>query len=212
MGSSTASGSSASLWSATRSAAQSCSPIAIDHPDRVGALVGVAAPSLTTDEQRGLLAERADAARRDGMQALAELHAAGGLPEGFAAAHPDDTAFYKSIIASGDPDGYAALCVVTGDLDLRADLGRIRVPTLLLEGELDRVVRPESVLATASAIPDCEYVELAGCGHIVRTRASRRPRRPRAPPRRAVDIARARVARLGGWVACQETTGRRFET
>jgi 3-oxoadipate enol-lactonase len=140
---------------------------AIRHPDRVGALVGIAAPSLTTDEQRGLLAERARAARAEGMQALAELHAQGGLPEGFEAAHPDDTAFYKSIIASGDPDGYAALCGVTGDLDLRPGPGGIRAPTLLLEGELDRVVRPESVRATAAAIPGCEYVELPGCGHIV---------------------------------------------
>jgi 3-oxoadipate enol-lactonase len=139
----------------------------IEHPDRVGALVGIAAPSLTTEEQRGLLAERARAARTEGMKALAELHAHGGLPEGFEAGHPDDTALYKSIIGSGDPEGYAALCGVTGDLDLRPALGGIRAPTLLLEGELDRVVRPESVRATAAAIPGCEYVELAGCGHIV---------------------------------------------
>ena len=101
------------------------------------------------------------------MQALAELHAEGGLPAEFKAAHPDDTAFYKSIIAGGGPEGYAALCVVTGDLDLGGDLGRIAAPVLLLEGELDRVVRPDSVRSTSSSIPGCEYVELEGCGHIV---------------------------------------------
>ena len=140
---------------------------ALEHPERVAAVVGIAAPSRTTDEQRGLLAERAETARQDGMGALAELHAAGGLPEAFIEANPDETAFYKSIIAGGDPEGYAALCVVTGDLDLSIDLGRIRVPVLLVEGELDRIVRPESVRTTASMIPGCEYVELEGCGHIV---------------------------------------------
>ncbi len=140
---------------------------AIQHPERVRAVVGVAAPSVTTDEQRALLAERAQAATHDGMAALAELHAAVGLPAGFADEHPERTALYKSIIGSGDPAGYAALCRVTGTLDLQPRLAEIAAPVLLLEGELDRVVRPESVRETAAAVPGCRYVELPGCGHVV---------------------------------------------
>ena len=125
------------------------------------------------------------------MQALAELHAKVGLPGGFEATHPGDTAFYKSIIASGDPEGYAGLCGVTGDLDLRGDLGTIRAPTLLLEGELDRVVRPESVRATADAIPGSEYVELQGCGHIV----------PLERPAELIERLREFVGRSAGLAA-----------
>ena len=141
---------------------------AIEHPERVSALVGVSAPSFTTQEQRVILAERAEAARRDGMATVSELHAAGGLPEAFKTAHPGDTAVYMGIIAGGDPEGYAALCGVTGALDLAAaGLRGIRAPVLLVEGELDSIVTPEAVRATASKIPHCEYVELQGCGHIV---------------------------------------------
>ncbi len=140
---------------------------AATHPDRVSAIVGVAAPSVTPPEQRGALAERAEAARRAGMAAIAELHVSVGLPESFRRAHPDDVAVYRSIVASGDPERYAALCRVIADLDLTGELGKIAVPVLLVQGELDAVVPPEAARVTATAIPGCEYVELEGCGHVV---------------------------------------------
>jgi pimeloyl-ACP methyl ester carboxylesterase len=136
------------------------------HPKRVRAVVGVSAPSFTAEAQRGYLATLAETARRDGMQAIADLHARNGLPDGFAETHPEEAAAYRSIIGGGDPEGYAALCGVIADIDLTG-LGGMGVPVLLVEGELDRVVPPEAVRATAAQLPGCTYVELEGCGHIV---------------------------------------------
>jgi len=140
---------------------------AAEHPKLVRALVGVAAPSSTPLEQRAQLEARADSARRDGMGVIADLHVRNGLPEDFVQAHPVDVATYRSIIAASDPEGYAAHCGVIAELDLTGELGGIRTPTLLLQGELDGVVPAAAVRATAAAIAGCEYVELEGCGHVV---------------------------------------------
>jgi pimeloyl-ACP methyl ester carboxylesterase len=139
----------------------------IEHPNRPSGLVCVSAPSVTAVEQKPTLVAMAETAQREGMQAVSELHARNGLPEGFAEAQPEDTALYKSILSSGDPVAYSELCGVIERLDIEAELGRIQVPVLLIEGELDRVVSAERVRATAALIPGSEYVELAGCGHIV---------------------------------------------
>jgi pimeloyl-ACP methyl ester carboxylesterase len=56
---------------------------------------------------------------------------------------------------------------VIAALDLSAGLGRIGAPVLLVQGELDGVVPAAAARATAASIPDCEYVELPGCGHVV---------------------------------------------
>jgi 3-oxoadipate enol-lactonase len=140
---------------------------ASQHPERLRTLVGISAPSITPEEQRAQLADRAEAAIRDGMDAMAEVHAQNGLPEAWRRAHAADVAVYKGIIAGSDPRGYAAHCAVIAALDLRDALGAIRAPALLVQGELDAVVPAEAVRATAAAIPGCEYVELPGCGHVV---------------------------------------------
>lgn len=136
---------------------------AVDHPDRVSRVVVVSVPMRTSDETRRLVHARAAVAEREGMDAVAELHAAAGFPPGF-----DDEATlarYKRMISSGDPAGYAALVRLV-DLDVSDRLPALTRPTLLVAGELDRVVPPSGVRAAADAIEGCEYVELAGCGHV----------------------------------------------
>jgi 3-oxoadipate enol-lactonase len=140
---------------------------AAEHPERVSAAVCVAAPSFTPEEQREHLVERAALALREGMEPIAELHLARGLPDAYRRAHPGDVATYRSIIAGSDPAGYAALCGVIAGLDLTERLGDIRAPVLLVQGELDAIVPAADARTTAAAIPRCGYVELAGCGHVV---------------------------------------------
>jgi pimeloyl-ACP methyl ester carboxylesterase len=140
---------------------------AAQHAERVSAVVGVAAPSVSPEEQRAHLAERAATALRDGMEPIAALHVERGLPEAFRDAHPGDVGVYRSIIAAGDPIGYAALCGVIADLDLSGHLGTVRAPVLLVQGELDAIVPAPAARVTAAAIDGCRYHELEGCGHVV---------------------------------------------
>lgn len=49
--------------------------------------------------------------------------------------------------------------------DLRPRLAELRVPTLVLHGARDVLVRPAGGMATADAIPDSKLVLIAGMGH-----------------------------------------------
>ena len=60
-------------------------------------------------------------------------------------------------------------CLVT--YDRQAALGDIRVPTLLIGGEFDRVAAPAVMKQMAEAIPDARYAELKGIGHLMNLEA-----------------------------------------
>lgn len=49
--------------------------------------------------------------------------------------------------------------------DHRADLVRLHIPTVVLHGQRDRLIRPDGGRAIATAIPDAELVLLPGMGH-----------------------------------------------
>jgi pimeloyl-ACP methyl ester carboxylesterase len=142
-----------------------------DNPPRLGAVIAVGAPGLQVPEGRKRILANAELAEREGMAPVAERHAQAGLPQAFQDLHPDERAAYIAMIAGSDPRGYAAHARLVGDVDVMAALPRIRVPALVVQGELDVVVPMEGVRRAAAEIPDANLVVLEGIGHIVPTEA-----------------------------------------
>jgi pimeloyl-ACP methyl ester carboxylesterase len=60
-------------------------------------------------------------------------------------------------------------CLVT--FDRQAALAQIRVPTLLVGGEFDRVAAPSVMKRMAAEIPFARYAELGGIGHLMNLEA-----------------------------------------
>jgi 3-oxoadipate enol-lactonase len=60
-------------------------------------------------------------------------------------------------------------CMLT--FDRRANLGNIRVPTLLLAGEFDRNAPPAMMKKMAQSIPGSTFMEMAGIGHLLNLEA-----------------------------------------
>lgn len=60
-------------------------------------------------------------------------------------------------------------CLVT--FDRQQQLADIRVPTLLIGGEFDRVASPAVMKQMADAIPRARYAELQGIGHLMNLEA-----------------------------------------
>ena len=69
------------------------------------------------------------------------------------------------------PAGYRAMALAFAELDLRPVLPTIRVPTLLLWGELDRRSPVPVAEAMHAQIPRSELVVLAGVGHLTNAEA-----------------------------------------
>ena len=86
--------------------------------------------------------ERAASVRLGGKDAMKQLAASAPerwFSQEYIAANPEAVSTAQGWLEHIDPEGYAACCEALADSDLRAELGRIVVPTLLLAGESDPV-------------------------------------------------------------------------
>lgn len=108
-------------------------------------------------------AARAALVRAQGAAAMAELAASSPgrwFTEAFTAAQPALVQRAQSWIAGTAPQGYAACCEALAQADLRADIARIAVPTLLVAGRADPVTTVADAQAMQSAIAGARLVEL----------------------------------------------------
>lgn len=65
-----------------------------------------------------------------------------------------------------DPGAFGRhIAAVAASGDRRAGLAAVRMPTLVLHGEADPMVRPVAGRATADAVPGATYVGIPGMGH-----------------------------------------------
>lgn len=71
------------------------------------------------------------------------------------------------MIADNDREVYAqAFTEGLEHFDVRRQVGAIHIPTLVLVGELDRVIPPAGGRKTAALIPDARLVTISGVGHV----------------------------------------------
>lgn len=93
------------------------------------------------------------------------------FPPAFLEAHPEARAHFKAAPArSARSDRRAAAVADMPALDIAA----IDRPTLLIAGELDRVVPKALTRALADRVPGARFVELPGVGHLATAQAPQR--------------------------------------
>lgn len=106
---------------------------------------------------------RAALVREKGTAAMAELAASSPsrwFTEAFVAAQPGLVRRAQGWIAGVAPEGYAACCEALAQGDLRTDIARITVPTLLIAGSADPVTTVADAQAMQRAIAGARLVEL----------------------------------------------------
>lgn len=75
-------------------------------------------------------------------------------------------AWGRKILARAEHEAAIALRMVGSTTDIMADIQVIKQPTLVLHGELDKIVPLDMGIALANALPDAELMVLAGAGHV----------------------------------------------
>jgi len=143
--------------------------LAVDHPDRVQGLClfgSLARGSAAPDYPWALPAAAYDVWLR-------RLIAAWGGPAGietFAPSEKDDPAlrawWARLLRHAATPGGLETILGGLRDADLRADLGRIGVPTLVMHRRGDRAVRFEAGEHLAQNIPGALWQPLEGVDHF----------------------------------------------
>ena len=110
--------------------------------------------------------ERAAAVRSGGTAPLAPAVVSRWLTPAYAAEHPDLVAKLEAMVAGADDAGYTACCEVVAQLDLRADLGRIGAPTLVVSGAEDLALPPEHQRAIADGVRGAKLLTVSPGAHL----------------------------------------------
>ncbi|MEV8549262.1 4-carboxymuconolactone decarboxylase [Streptomyces glaucescens] len=139
--------------------------LALRHPERLASLVLIAASPRfgTADEfrQRGVIV------RTNGLDPIARTSPDRWFTTGFAAAQPAITDWAVQMVRTTDPGCYIAACEALATFDVRPELGRVGVPTLVLVGSEDQVTGPAEARTLVAGIPDARLAVVPGASHLV---------------------------------------------
>ncbi|MFF8014757.1 4-carboxymuconolactone decarboxylase [Streptomyces sp. NPDC007929] len=139
--------------------------LALRHPERLASLALIAASPRfgSADEfrQRGVIV------RTNGLDPIARTAPERWFTGGFAAAQPAITEWAVQMVRTTDPGCYIASCEALASFDVRPELGRVGVPTLVLVGSDDQVTGPAEARTLVAGIPDARLAVVPGASHLV---------------------------------------------
>lgn len=139
--------------------------LALRHPERLASLALVASSPRfgTADEfrQRGVIV------RTNGLDPIARTAPDRWFTAGFAAGQPAITEWAVQMVRTTDPGCYIAACEALAGFDVRPELGRVGVPTLVLVGADDQVTGPAEARTLVAGIPDARLAVVPGASHLV---------------------------------------------
>lgn len=148
--------------------------LAAHHPGRVLALVAATAAECATPEfvrgAQALHEASLVAARTGDPTRLAQLLSPLFYSVGFVRKHGSELARRSEGLAAMPAAwfaGVAGLLEALMAMDLRAVLGRIACPTLVIAAEQDLVFPPERARALAAAIPAARFALVPASGHVL---------------------------------------------
>ncbi|MEU5718020.1 alpha/beta fold hydrolase [Streptomyces sp. NPDC020403] len=138
--------------------------LALRHPHRVASLALVAASPRfgSADEFR----QRGVVVRSNGLEPIARAVPARWFTPGFVAAQPAIVEWSVQMVRTTDPGCYIAACEALAAFDIRAELPRIGVPTLVLVGAEDKVTGPAEARTLVAGIPDSRLALVPGASHL----------------------------------------------
>ncbi|GAA2487997.1 alpha/beta fold hydrolase [Streptomyces thermolineatus] len=138
--------------------------LALRAPHRLGSLALVcASPRFgTPDEWR----HRAVVVRSTGLEQTAATSPETWFTPHFRATQPAIVEWAVQMVRVTDAQCYIAACEALAGHDVRADLGRIGVPTLVVGGAEDTAAPPADARALVAGIPDSRLAVVPGAAHL----------------------------------------------
>ncbi|MDX3228913.1 4-carboxymuconolactone decarboxylase [Streptomyces sp. ME19-01-6] len=138
--------------------------LALRHPLRVGSLALVSAsPRFGTADsfrQRGVVV------RTNGLDPIARATPERWFTPAFAAGQPAIVDWSVQMVRTTDPGCYIAACEALAAFDIRAELGRIGAPTLVVVGADDGVTPPADARVLVAGVPDARLALVPGASHM----------------------------------------------
>jgi pimeloyl-ACP methyl ester carboxylesterase/DNA-binding CsgD family transcriptional regulator len=152
--------------------AGTCIQYALSHPERVGRMILYGGyvqgwRRCGTAESQAVYKAVVDLMRvawgKDNP-AFRQTFTSRFIPDG----SPEQLQWFNDLCLKTTPGEVAArIQEARGDIDLTTDLGRVKVPTLVLHARDDQVIPVSEGRRLASGIPGAEFVELDSRNHIL---------------------------------------------
>ncbi|MEV8613028.1 3-oxoadipate enol-lactonase [Amycolatopsis sp. NPDC051373] len=137
--------------------------LAVNHPERVTSLMLICTSARFGEP--GGWRERAHLVRTEGIGPVADTAAGRWFTPSFV----DDPAARRMVadLRATDATAYAASCDALASFDLRAELGRITAPTLVVAGREDLATPVDHSRLLADRIPGASLTEVAHAAHLI---------------------------------------------
>jgi 3-oxoadipate enol-lactonase len=140
--------------------------MAVRHPRIAARLVLADCGAAFSQSGREAFRNMAAASKAKGLAAITEVAMRRLFAPQFQAEHPDLMADRREAFLRTDPEVFQAACGALAELDLRPELGKVKVPVLVLVGEHDEATPPPMSQELAAGLPDARLKVIPGCAHV----------------------------------------------
>ena len=140
--------------------------MAIRHPGIATKLILADCGAAFSEPGREAFRNMAAASMAKGLAAITDVAMRRLFAPEFQADHPDLMAGRRAAFLRTDPEVFRAACDALAGLDLRPDLGKVKVPVLVVVGEHDEATPPPMSLELAAGLPQARFDIIPGCAHV----------------------------------------------
>lgn len=140
--------------------------MAIRHPNIAARLILADSGAAFSEPGRDAFRNMAAAAQAKGLAAITDVAMRRLFAPDFQAAQPDLMADRREAFLSTDPEVFRAACDALATLDLRPELGKVKMPVLVLVGEHDEATPPPMSHELAAGLPQAHLEIIQGCAHV----------------------------------------------
>ena len=140
--------------------------MAIRHPNIASKLVLADCGAAFSEPGREAFRNMAAVSKAKGLSAITDAAMRRLFAPAFQAQHPDLMADRREAFLRTDPEVFRAACDALANLDLRPELGSVKVPVLVLVGEHDEATPPPMSHEMAAGLPQVRLEIIPGCAHV----------------------------------------------
>src|ERR1700754_3161289 len=145
--------------------------MAIRHPGVASRLILADCGAAFSEPGREAFRNMAAASKAKGLAAITDVAMGRLFAPDFQAAHPDLMRDRREAFLRTDPDVFRAACDALANLDLRPEIGQVKVPVLVLVGEHDEATPPPMSHELAGLLPQAQLKIISGCAHVPQLQA-----------------------------------------
>ncbi|MEA2883561.1 MAG: hypothetical protein QOH32_2817 [Bradyrhizobium sp.] len=145
--------------------------MAIRHPNIAARLVLADCGAAFSEPGREAFRTMAAASKAKGLAAITDVAMRRLFAPEFQLANPALMRDRREAFLRTDPEVFCAACEALAELDLRPQLGQIKVPVLVLVGQHDEATPPPMSEELAAGLPQARLRIIAGCAHVPQLQA-----------------------------------------